>query len=110
MPHLHVRTNSRGEAEISTRGSDSRQVAVLVDGVPLTLAWDARADASVIPSSAPQEPTFTRGLSSMLHGPNVLGGVVEVKVGSAAGAPVARAPTRRAWDWTGPAARRSARA
>lgn len=95
MPHLHVRTNSRGEAEISTRGSDSRQVAVLVDGVPLTLAWDSRADASVIPSSAPQELTFTRGLSSMLHGPNVLGGVVEVKVGSAAGAPVARARDAR---------------
>lgn len=95
MPHLHVRTNSRGEAEISTRGSDSRQVAVLVDGVPLTLAWDSRADASVIPSSAPQELTFTRGLSSMLHGPNVLGGVVEVKVGSAAGAPDARARDAR---------------
>lgn len=95
MPHLHVRTNSRGEAEISTRGSDSRQVAVLVDGVPLTLAWDSRADASVIPSSAPQELSFTRGLSSMLHGPNVLGGVVEVKMGSAAGAPVARASDAR---------------
>lgn len=90
MPHLHVRTNSRGEAEISTRGSDSRQVAVLVDGVPLTLAWDARADASVIPSSAPQELTFTRGLSSMLHGPNVLGGVVEVKIGATANAPATR--------------------
>lgn len=90
LPHLHVRTNSRGEAEISTRGSDSRQVAVLVDGVPLTLAWDARADASVIPSSAPQELTFTRGLSSMLHGPNVLGGVVEVKVGSGGDARPAR--------------------
>ena len=91
LPHLHVRTNSRGEAEISTRGSDSRQVAVLVDGVPLTLAWDARADASVIPSSAPQEMTFTRGLSSMLHGPNVLGGVVEVKIGSCGGAATVRA-------------------
>ncbi|MBK9472497.1 MAG: Plug domain-containing protein [bacterium] len=55
LPHLHVRTNSRGEAEISVRGSDSRQVAVLVDGVPITLAWDSRIDASMIPSSAPQE-------------------------------------------------------
>ena len=81
IPLLHVRRNARGEAEISARGSDSRQVALLVDGVPLTLAWDARADVSVIPASAPQEVDFTRGLSSMLYGPNVLGGVVELSVG-----------------------------
>jgi len=81
MPLLHVRRNSRGEAEISARGSESRQVAVLMDGVPLTLAWDARADISVIPSSGFQEISFIRGLSSMLYGPNVLGGIVEVSVG-----------------------------
>ncbi|MBU1949719.1 MAG: TonB-dependent receptor plug domain-containing protein, partial [Candidatus Eisenbacteria bacterium] len=81
LPFLHVRTNSRGEAEISARGSESRQVAVLVDGVPITLAWDARADVSVIPATALQDVIFTRGLSSMLFGPNVLGGIVEVRVG-----------------------------
>jgi len=80
-PFLHVRRNSRGEAEISARGSESRQVAVLVDGVPITLAWDARADVSIIPAAAPQRIEFTRGLSSMLYGPNVLGGIVEISVG-----------------------------
>ncbi len=81
IPMLHVRTNSRGEAEISARGSESRQVAILVDGVPLTLAWDSRTDVSVIPAAAMREITFIRGLSSMLYGPNVLGGVVEIGVG-----------------------------
>jgi len=81
LPMLHVRRNSRGEAELSARGSDSRQVAVLVDGVPLHLAWDARTDVSVIPATAPQGISFSPGLSSMLHGPNVLGGVVEIEVG-----------------------------
>jgi iron complex outermembrane receptor protein len=81
LPALHVRRNSRGEAEISARGSDSRQVAVLLDGVPLTLAWDGRADVSVIPATAPQRIQYTRGLSSMLYGPNVLGGIVEISVG-----------------------------
>lgn len=80
IPLLHVRTNSRGEAEILSRGSESRQVAVLLDGVPLTLTWDARSDVSVIPATAPREIEFLRGLSSMLHGPNVLGGVVELRV------------------------------
>lgn len=81
LPSMHVRTNSRGEAELSVRGSESRQVAVLVDGVPLTLGWDARTDVSVVPATAPQEISLVRGLSSILHGPNVLGGVVEMSVG-----------------------------
>ncbi len=81
LPLLHVRTNSRGESEISARGSESRQVAVLVDGVPITLAWDARADVSVIPATASKEIVYLRGLSSMLYGPNVLGGIIETSVG-----------------------------
>lgn len=81
IPTLHVRTNSRGEAEITVRGSESRQVAVLVDGVPLTLGWDARTDVSVLPAGAVSEVNLVRGLSSILHGPNVLGGVVEMNVG-----------------------------
>jgi iron complex outermembrane recepter protein len=83
LPLVQVRTNSRGEAQFSLRGSgsDARQVAVLVDGVPLNLTWDARADLSVLPATASSSLTLIRGLPSMLHGPNVLGGVVEVGVG-----------------------------
>ncbi|NOT08177.1 MAG: TonB-dependent receptor, partial [Gemmatimonadales bacterium] len=81
LPLFHVRRNSRGEAEISARGSESRQVAVLIDGVPVTLAWDARTDASVLPATGIRDLTYTRGLSSMLYGPNVLGGIIELGVG-----------------------------
>lgn len=81
LPVLFVRTNSRGEAEVTVRGSESRQVAILVDGVPLTLGWDARTDVSVLPVGAVSDVTVVRGLSTLLHGPNVLGGVVEMNVG-----------------------------
>lgn len=77
MPTVYVRTNSRGEAEVTVRGSESRQVAVLVDGVPLSYGWDGRADVSVIPLLAVQQVTLVRGLSSLVHGTNTLGGVVE---------------------------------
>lgn len=90
---VHVRTNSRGEAEISVRGSESRQVAVLVDGVPLTLGWDARTDVSVVPATAPQEISVVRGLSSILYGPNVLGGIVEMRVGQGSSFPDAASMT-----------------
>ena len=68
-----VRRNSRGEMELSVRGSDSRQAAVLMDGVPLTLGWDHRADPSLVPLGGVERITLVRGLQSLLHGPNVLG-------------------------------------
>ena len=80
VPLVQVRRNSRGEAQIALRGSGERQVAVLVDGVPLSLGWDHRVDLSVLPALAARSVTLVRGLSSVLHGPNVLGGVVEVGV------------------------------
>ncbi|HET6681666.1 MAG TPA: TonB-dependent receptor [Gemmatimonadaceae bacterium] len=78
IPFVLVRQNSRGEAEISVRGSDSRQSAVLVDGVPLTLGWDHRTDPSLVPIGGASQIVFVRGLSSLLQGPNVLGGVLEL--------------------------------
>lgn len=80
VPFVQVRTNSRGESQLSLRGAEARQVAVLVDGVPLTLGWDHRADLSGIPVGGATSITLVRGLSSVLHGPNVLGGVVEVDI------------------------------
>lgn len=80
MPLIQIRSNSRGEVQPALRGSEDRQIAVLVDGVPLSLGWDHRTDLSVIPLTAAGNVTLLRGLSSVLHGPNVLGGVVEIDV------------------------------
>jgi iron complex outermembrane receptor protein len=83
MPLVQIRTNSRGEAQPALRGSEDRQIAILMDGVPLTLGWDHRTDMSIIPLTAAQEVTLVRGLSSVLYGPNTLGGVVAVDVARA---------------------------
>lgn len=85
LPLVQVRTNSRGEVQFALRGSgtDTRQAAVLVDGIPLTLGWDARTDLSVIPTTAARTLTLTRGAPSVLYGPNALGGVVMIGVASA---------------------------
>jgi len=77
VPFVLIRQNSRGENEISVRGSDSRQAAVLVDGIPVTLGWDSRLDPSLVPLTGVRQLTVTRGLSSVLGGPNVLGGMIE---------------------------------
>ncbi len=75
-----VRQNSRGEIELSVRGSDSRQATVLLDGLPMTLGWDHRSDPSLIPTTGIDRITITRGLSSLLAGPNSLGGVIQLEL------------------------------
>jgi iron complex outermembrane receptor protein len=84
-PFVHVRLNSRGENEISIRGSDSRQAAVLLNGVPITLGWDHRTDPSVIPVTGSSRMVIVRGLGSLLTGPNSLGGTIEVAHDDGAG-------------------------
>lgn len=85
IPLVQVRSNSRGEAQLALRGAEERQVAILLDGVPLTLGWDHRTDLSVVPLTAARSVTLVRGLSSILHGPNVLGGAIEIDLGRAGG-------------------------
>lgn len=84
-PFIHVRQNSRGEMELSVRGSDSRQAAVLLDGVPITLGWDHRTDPSLIPITGTRSLVIVRGLGSLLNGPNTLGGSIEVSHADVAG-------------------------
>ncbi|HUE77171.1 MAG TPA: TonB-dependent receptor [Longimicrobiales bacterium] len=83
LPLVQVRSNSRGEAQLALRGAKERQVAILLDGVPVTLGWDHRTDLSVVPLTAARSVTLIRGLSTVLHGPNVLGGAVEIGLASA---------------------------
>ncbi len=82
VPFMQVRTNPRGEAYFALRGSsfNAREVAVLVDGVPMSLNFDHRADLSLLPATGAQTLTVVRGLPSLLYGPNVLGGVVDVGI------------------------------
>jgi iron complex outermembrane receptor protein len=77
-PFVLVRQNSRGEMEISVRGSDSRQAAVLYGGVPMSLGWDHRSDPSLIPLTGSEQMVIVRGLGSLLNGPNTLGGSIEI--------------------------------
>ena len=60
--------------------------------MPLTIGWDHRTDLSIIPLSAARSVTLLRGLASVLHGPNVLGGVVEIDLGRGPEAQRARDP------------------
>ena len=80
LPTVNVRTNSRGEVELSVRGSESRQVALTLNGIPLSPGWDGRADAGLIPLSGVTSLTFVRSSGSLLGGPNAIGGTVDLRI------------------------------
>lgn len=87
LPFMQVRSNARGEGYFALRGSsfDARAVAVLVDGLPISLGFDHRADLAMLPATGASSITVVRGIPALLYGPNVLGGVVEMALAAGAG-------------------------
>lgn len=80
VPMVHVRTNSRGEVELSVRGSESRQAALTLNGIPLSPGWDGRADVGLIPLSGVTSLTVVRSTGSLLGGPNAIGGTLDLRI------------------------------
>ncbi|OZC03001.1 TonB-dependent receptor plug domain-containing protein [Rubricoccus marinus] len=78
VPSAHVQTNSRGEALVYLRGSGERQLVVTLDGAPLTISWDRRADLGLIPTGALDRIVVATGTPSVAWGPNALGGAVDL--------------------------------
>lgn len=73
-----VQTNSRGESLLFLRGAGERQIALFMDGAMLNIPWDNRVDLSLIPSDLIGQMTVAKGAGSLLYGPNILGGVVNL--------------------------------
>ena len=78
VPGLYLRTNSRNEALVTIRGFDQRQIAVFVDGVPISLPHDGLIDMSQLSIAPVAKITTTRGISSVLYGPNSMGGTINI--------------------------------
>lgn len=78
VPGMVVRTNSRGEAKLSTRGLAEREMVVLVDGVPISDPYNGSVNTGMILSGAIGKVSVTKGPVASVYGANALGGVVEV--------------------------------
>ena len=92
MPLIVIRKNSRGESQPTLRGSKERQIGVFLDGVPITISWDHRSDMSIVPMTGAQSVRVVRGSSSVLYGPNTIGGVIEVDIARGPLRPAPEAP------------------
>jgi len=78
LPGVNVRIGADGTPRIDLRGLVTRQVKLLVNGVPFNSTYDGQFDPTLIPVESIAEIKLTSGASSMLYGDGDLGGVIDV--------------------------------
>ncbi len=71
-------TGQRRERTISVRGFTSRQVPLFIDGIPVYVPYDGNVDLSRFGVDYVSEIVVSKGLASLLYGPNTLGGAINV--------------------------------
>jgi iron complex outermembrane receptor protein len=78
VPGAMVTVGGKGEYTLKLRGIDSGRIALLVDGVPIVEPYFGTFDLKTVSSGGIESIQVTEGPSSVLYGPNTLGGIVNV--------------------------------
>ncbi len=68
----------RNESGVFVRGFDLRQVPLLIDGIPVYVPYDGYVDLGRFTTYDAAQIQVARGFSSVLLGPNALGGAINV--------------------------------
>lgn len=78
VPGTHVRVGGKSEAYIRIRGFRQREIAVLIDGIPVSSPYDGQLDLSNLPVQTIERIDIVKGASSVLYGANAMGGVINI--------------------------------
>jgi outer membrane receptor for ferrienterochelin and colicin len=81
-PSVVLRRGGEGVARIDLRGLRTRQILLLVDGVPFHSTEDGNFDPSLIPSQIIESIDLSYSNSSVLYGDGPLAGVLQVRTRS----------------------------
>ncbi|MBO1927244.1 TonB-dependent receptor [Thiomicrorhabdus sp. 6S2-11] len=68
----------RAETRANIRGFDSRQVMLYLDGIPIHVPYDGNIDLSRFQLADLSQVEVSKGLGSLLEGPNALGGSINL--------------------------------
>jgi iron complex outermembrane receptor protein len=68
----------RNESGVSVRGFDLRQVPIYLDGIPVYVPYDGYVDLARFTTFDLASIDVSKGFSSMLFGPNSLGGAINL--------------------------------
>ncbi|MFT4045935.1 MAG: TonB-dependent receptor [Solimonas sp.] len=69
---------ARNEQALFVRGFDLRQVPVFVDGIPVYVSYDGYADMGRFTTFDLAQIQIAKGFSSVLFGPNTIGGAINL--------------------------------
>jgi len=74
----YLNSGARNESIVNIRGFDLRQVPVYLDGVPVYVTYDGYADLGNFLVQDIAKISVSKGVSSILFGPNTLGGAINL--------------------------------
>jgi iron complex outermembrane receptor protein len=77
-PGVNVTVGNKSEFTLKLRGMDSSRIVLLIDGVPSYEPYFGTFDLKTVAAAGIDSLQITKGPSSVLYGPNTLGGVVNV--------------------------------
>jgi iron complex outermembrane receptor protein len=77
-PGVTVTFGDKLTYSLKLRGVDSKRIALLIDGIPVYEPYYSTFDLKTISTDGIDSLKLTKGPSSVLYGPNTLGGIVNV--------------------------------
>jgi iron complex outermembrane receptor protein len=77
-PGVFVTFGDKSVYTLKLRGIDSRRIALLIDGIPVYEPYYSTFDLKTVAAGGIDSIQLTKGPSSVLYGPNTLGGIVNV--------------------------------
>jgi iron complex outermembrane receptor protein len=78
VPGCLVTFGDKDTYSLKLRGIDSKRIALLVDGIPVYEPYFSTFDLKTVSGGGVDTLQVTKGPSSVLYGPNTLGGIVNV--------------------------------
>jgi iron complex outermembrane receptor protein len=78
IPGSMITFGDKDTYNLKLRGVDSKRIALLVDGVPVYEPYFSTFDLKTVSAGGIDTVQVTKGPSSVLYGPNTLGGLVNV--------------------------------
>ncbi|MDX1749823.1 MAG: TonB-dependent receptor [Methylophaga sp.] len=78
-PSVNVRYGGDGTPRMDIRGLRTRQIKLLVNGIPFNSTFDGQFDPSLIPAFAIGRIDLNVGSSSVLYGDGGMAGVIDIK-------------------------------
>ncbi|NOR15628.1 MAG: TonB-dependent receptor plug domain-containing protein, partial [Candidatus Aminicenantes bacterium] len=77
-PGVQVTFGDKSIYTLKLRGIDSNRIALLIDGIPVYEPYFSSFDLKTVATDGIDSLQLTKGPSSVLYGPNTLGGIVNV--------------------------------